>query len=123
MSAQPQEDEQPMEGIQEVAVAADEQVLQIEEGITNLGATTMDVLDVEEFTELGISPTRSSGASSWMQQDTKPNLGVTSDAPLQIGEEFPYPIKITLPQFRLANLGEEAEMALLVRTGLHQFAK
>ena len=53
----------------------------------------------------------------------KPNLGVTSDSPLQIGEEFPYPIEIALPQFRLDNLGEEAKMALLVRIGLHQFAK
>ena len=123
MSAQPQEGEQPMEGIQEVVVAASEQVSQIKEGITNLGATAMDVLDVEECTELGISPAGSSGASSWMQQDMKPNLGVTSDAPLQIGEEFPYPIEIALPQFRLDNLGEEAEMALLVRIGLHQFAK
>ena len=112
-----------MEGIQEVAVAASEQVSQIKEGITNLGAIAMDVLDVEEFIELGISPAGSSGASSWMQQDTKPNLGVTSDAPLQIGEEFPYPIEIALSQFRLDNLGKEAEMALLVRTGLHQFAK
>ena len=40
---------------------------QIKEGITNLGATAMDVLDVEEFTELGISPTGSIEASSWMQ--------------------------------------------------------
>ena len=56
-----------MEDIQEVAVAASEQVSQIKEGITNLGATAMDVLDVEECTELGISLARSSGASSWMQ--------------------------------------------------------
>ena len=123
MSAQLQEGKQSMEGIQEVVVAASEQLSQIKEGITNLGATAMDVLDVEEFTELGISPAGSSGASSWMQQDTKPNLGVTSDAPLQIGKEFPYPIEIALPQFRLDNLGEEAEMALLVRIELHQFAK
>ena len=75
---------------------ASEQVSQIKESITNLGATAMDVLDVEEFTELGIYPAGSSRASSWMQQDTKPNLGVTSDAPLQIGEEFPYPIEISL---------------------------
>ena len=78
MSAQPQESKQPMEGIQEVAVVASEQVSQIKKGITNLGATAMDVLDVEEFTEFGISPVGSNGASSWMQQDTKPNLGVTS---------------------------------------------
>ena len=123
MSAQPQKGEQPMEGIHEVAVAVSEQVSQINEGITNLGATAMDVLDEEECTELGISPAGSNGASSWMQQDMKPNLGVTSDAPLQIGEEFPYPIEIALPQFRLDNLGEEAEMALLVRIGLHEFAK
>ena len=67
MSAQPQKGEQLMEGIREVAVVASEQVSQIKESITNLGATAMDVLDVEEFTELEISPTGSSGASSWMQ--------------------------------------------------------
>ena len=37
MSAQPQEGEQLMEGIQEVTVAASEQVSQIKEGSTNLG--------------------------------------------------------------------------------------
>ena len=49
---------------------------------TKMGVAGIGKLDIEEFTELGISPLGSSGGTSWMKEDTKPNLEATSNAPV-----------------------------------------
>ena len=70
MSAQLQKGKYRMEDVQKATILEGKQLLQTREVTTELGAAGIDEVDVEEFTELGISSTRSTGALSWMKEDT-----------------------------------------------------
>ena len=66
--------------------------------------------------------TGSNKASNPQREDIKPYLGESSEAPLQIGEDFPYYVKNVLPKSDFVQIGVGLEMAMLIKAGLLHFA-
>ena len=65
--------------------------------------------------------TRSSKASNPQQEDIKPYLGESSEAPLQINEDLPNYVYNILSKSDFVQIGVGLEMATLVKAGLLRF--
>ena len=78
--------------------------------------------DMEDVVELRVTRAEGSKEPNRSYNDSKPNLGASSEAPLQIGEDLPYYIHNLVPKSDFIQEGAEGEMAILAKVGLLRFA-
>ena len=72
--------------------------------------------------ELWVTRPEGSKEPNWSYDDSKPYLGASSEAPLQIGEDLPYYLQNFIPKSDFIQEGAEGEMAIPTKVGLLRFA-
>ena len=78
--------------------------------------------DMEDLVELRVIRPEDSKESNRSYDDSKPYLGASNEAPLQIGEDLPYYLQNLVPKSNFIQEGVEGEMAILAKVGLLRFA-
>ena len=78
--------------------------------------------DMEDLVELRVTRSKGSKEPNRSYDDSKPYLGASSEAPLQIGEDLPYYLQNLVPKSDFIQEGAEGEMAILAKVGLLRFA-
>ena len=85
-------------------------------------ASSHCVGDMEDVVELQVTRAEGSKEPNWSYDDSKPYLGASSEAPLQIGEDLPYYLHNLVPKSDFIQEGAKGEMAILAKVGLLRFA-
>ena len=81
-------------------------------------ASSHDAEDMEDVVELGVTRAKGGKEPNRSYDDSKPYLGASSEAPLQIGEDLPYYLHNLVPKSNFLQEGAEGEMAVLAKVGL-----